>query len=79
MKSIHTITVDCPLDPGLMWMKHINNDIMLDRIKTVRKELKDLNSAGYSVKPKTIDHNIVGYIIEFYDDSTLNAYLIMKE
>ena len=78
-KSIHSITVNFEIDPGLMWMRHINHDIMMERITKEKTNLKDLDSKGYKIKPKVYNYNIMGYTIDFYDQATLNAYLIMKE
>lgn len=79
MKPIHTIIVEKPIDPGLMWMKHIYNDIMMESIQELKKHLKHLDSSGFKIKPITDMNCVIGYKIEFYNESTLNAYLITKE
>ena len=37
-KPIHIITVDFDLDPGLAFMRHITNELMTEKLRTVRKE-----------------------------------------
>ncbi len=67
------------IDPGMMWMRHICQDIILDQIKQAKKELKGMGLKNFKVASIFESGQLVGYDINFYDESNFNAYMLMKE